>query len=406
MHGRRLLLNMLFLSVPLATLSACSAITSALIKEFAGKKKPAEATPEIVQVTPAPDTTGSVFLNSPKLTGIFLNPDGSPVADAGLTVVETNVATMTDSSGEFVLPVLAIPAVDFDIRLSFEKTDPDSGDSFLFDRVVSVSLPPDLALLVQAAKDEPTAARSIELRLALMLPRAPIGQPTAGGQDDKYLMSSVSLPTNSNGKSFAILPHIRGLTGIAKHEDVSIGSSVRFEWDAPEGSVVLIGYGKNIADVAAWTGEQSSTAVEVVSQYEDCSDSTFRNTSNGPLDPILGKCGLIFSSDANAKLNTNGDYYFRVAVVSADLVWLSPLEKAKHSASRWYQYHSEVESCTLDYFGPSLMDETGTTVDTAKFGPTLPACDAGRVGQAFCTGSDGISPSKCTSCETNLFVCK
>ncbi|MEY3902243.1 MAG: hypothetical protein RL189_1549 [Pseudomonadota bacterium] len=406
MLGRRLSFCMLFLSVPLVTVSACSAITSAIIKEFAGTEKPADTKPETVQITPVPDNTASVFLNSPKLTGIFLNPDGSPVADAGLTVVETNVATKTDSLGEFVLPVLGIPAVDFDIRLSFEKTDPDSGDSFLFDRVVSISLPPDLAPLVQAAKDEPTAARSIEPRLALMLPRAPIGQPTAGGQDDRYHISSLSLPTNSDGKSFAILPHIRGLTGSAKHEDVSIGSSVRFEWDAPEGSVVLIGYGKNIADVAAWTGEQSSTAVEVVSQYEDCSDSTFRNTSSGPLDPLLGNCGLIFSSDANAKLNTNGDYYFRVAVMSSDRVLLSPLRKAKHSALRWYQYHTEVESCTLDYYGPSLMDETGTNVDTSKFGTNLPACDAGRAGRPFCTGSPDISPSKCPSCETNLFICK
>ncbi|MEN9811265.1 MAG: hypothetical protein RLZZ488_2832 [Pseudomonadota bacterium] len=406
MHGGRLLLNVLLLSVPLATLTACSAITSALIKEFAGKKKPADATPEIVQVTPAPDNTGSVLVNGPQLTGILLNPDGTPVADAGITVVETNIAATTNSSGEFALPVLGIPAANFEMRLSFERTDADSGESFLFDRVVAITLPPDLAVLVQATKDDPTATNVIEPRLALMLPRAPIGQPTAGGQDDKYLMSSVSLPIAANGKSFAVLPHIRGLTGIAKYEDVSIGSSVRFEWDAPEWAIVMIGYGKNSADIAAWKGEQPSAQVEVISRYEDCSEETFRNVTAGPLDPILGKCGLTFSNDANAKLNMNDDYYFRVAVVSADLVWLSPLEKAKHSASRWYQYHSEVESCTLDYFGPSLMDETGTTVDTAKFGPTLPACDAGRVGQAFCTGSDSISPSKCTSCETNLFVCK
>lgn len=72
----------------------------------------------------------------------------------------------------------------------------------------------------------------------------------------------------------------------------------------------------------------------------------------------------------------------------------------------WLLYDAEVQSCYPSYSGPSLLLDGGSgQLDTSKFGPSLPYCDASRKGQAFCTSRPDGSPSNCFMCQENLFLC-
>jgi hypothetical protein len=299
------------------------------------------------------------------------------------------------------------------MRLAFDRVDPDTLEKALMDFLVETALPLDLAAKVESEKSNTSVVKNLDDRLGWMFPRNPIGVSTSDGAEVKYVLPSATLPKTEAGTNLSIL---------TKYSNVSTGSSARFEWTFPGASStgwsVVIAYGKNFDLVSQWAMNPIASPgadLSTIDTYDKCTDTSFRNTSTGVLDPYVGKCGVLFSPTTGVIPNKTDGYFWRIGMKNGNQVLVSPVLKAKFEAPVWLQYHTQVESCYPDYYGPNPALTTGivtwpitNSITTLSNGyvTSLPNCDINLQGKTLCTGSADGSPSKCNFCETNLWLCR
>lgn len=302
------------------------------------------------------------------------------------------------------------------MRLAFDRIDLDTQTKTLMEFVVETELPSDLAVIVESEKTNTAVVKTIDDRLGWMFPRNPIGVSSSDGSETKYILPSATLPKGDANTNVSIL---------TKYSNVSTGSSARFEWTfpgaSPAGWSVVIAYGKNFDLVSQWamTPVASQSAdLSTIDTYDKCTDTSFRNSATGVLDPYVGKCGVLFSPTVGVIPNKSDAYYWRIGMKNGNQVLISPVVKAMHQAPMWVQYHTAVESCYPDYYGPNPAltqaivvwpSNNSTTSISDGYVPSLPKCDdnsLGVQGKTVCTSSPDGSPSKCLGCETNLWLCR
>lgn len=398
-------------------LLSCSASSFKSLLGGGSGKAPSSAannsntTPPTTEVLPPVPVTGSF------LTGVLADSDGSLLAGATMTIVATQHTTTTDLNGEFRIPVSAIPPGNFNMRLAFDRVDPDTDQKELLEFLVETSLPQDLAAKVESEKSNTSLVKNLDDRLGWMFPRNPIGVNNSDGTEVKYILPSATLPKTDAGTNLSIL---------TKYSNVSTGSSARFEWTFPgansTGWSVVIAYGKSFDLVSQWAMNpvaSQSTDLAIVDTYDKCTDTNFRNRADAvPLDPYFGRCGVLFSPTVGVIPNKTDSYYWRIGMKNGNQVLISPVVKAMYQAPMWVQYHTGVESCYPDYYGPNPAltqaivvwpSNNSTTSISDGYVPSLPKCDdnpLGVQGKTVCTGSADGSPSKCQFCETNLWLCR
>lgn len=330
-----------------------------------------------------------------------------------MTIISTQHTTTTDTNGEFRIPVSAIPSGTFNMRLAFDRVDPDTLEKALLEFLVETALPQDLAAKVESEKSNTSVVKNLDDRLGWMFPRNPIGVSTSDGAEVKYVLPSATLPKTDAGTNLSIL---------TKYSNVSTGASARFEWTFPgadpTGWGVVIAYGKSYDLVSQWTMNpvaSQSADLSTIDTYDKCTDTSFRNTATGVLDPYVGKCGVLFSPTTGVIPNKTDGYFWRIGMKNGNQVLVSPVVKAKFEAPVWLQYHTQVESCYPDYYGPNPALTMGivtwpitNSITTLSNGyvTSLPNCDINLQGKTLCTGSADGSPSKCNFCETNLWLCR
>jgi hypothetical protein len=348
------------------------------------------------------------------LTGVLNDPAGEPLADATLEVIATNHSTTTNTAGEFKIPVLKIPSSTFEMKLSNVSRGPDSESS---QYTVQTTLPPALAALVDSEKSNTTVKRDMDQAVNWTFPRNMTPVSSAEDSSQKYVLNTLVVPKSVGTLSLGVLTNDNRDLSKTRYSNDSHGGAARFSWNAPADAVVKIGYSTGVNSLASWTGDErvelpsqgptssgGTGGIFTVSAFDACDDDGFRTQASGTFTPVNAKCGIKFLSSGSL-LNQVDGYYFRISVLVGNKLLLSPIEKAKYSTPTWSLYHTAIESCWPKYFGPSLMLPDGSGIDPTKFGLTQPACTDSLRGQPFCVGQDDGSPSKCLSCETNLFLC-
>jgi hypothetical protein len=329
--------------------------------------------------TPTPRPVETISSSAPVqggfLTGELMKNDGTPLADAEVSVVlrapsslsgtgnllwltsfflddqASEFATTTDETGHFAIPIEKIASARVRLRIN-------AGERKL---VSDISLPPDLAAGINQARmfaglaplaDVPETQASgtgatntstlgslTERKLALQLPvnrtSGPADAATTEIEEEtlSLLVSSLPVPTETDGKSFGLWAGI---------ENVSNDDVVGFVWQNPfsvEGKTRIV-FTKAEADLSYWNGEEKSapkysgiiSGANIITAYTGCNDPSFRTSASGPLTSKSdSRCGL---KKSQFPFNAGNDVYIRAATEFDGSIRLSPVWKiaAKNKA--------------------------------------------------------------------------
>ncbi|NBO38469.1 hypothetical protein EBU99_07780 [bacterium] len=328
---------------------------------------------------PQPTVIPPVPVAGSYLTGELNASSGQPLANAQLKIQINSFITNTDTNGVFKIPANKIPGPTFEMTVQHPGSD--------FDKTVELKMPEDLIDLLQASS---TSSTNTELakKLSLALPSAPTMVSDGNGKFiEKYSFNSTSLPLTTTQKFELFADAVNESAGkYARYQLKNIPANA---------SEVKLAYSISEKTLLDWNGSnESQLSLLTLSDFSSCSDTSYSSAA-GPMRALpVGKCGVNLELSPFSSTQPN---YFRIAVVTPQSVKLSPVLSWTSSPGQWLQFHTQVQSCYPDYFGPAVG---------SNYGNTPPACTASMLGQAWCTSTTDGSPSKCQFCESNLFICQ
>ncbi|MEN9825065.1 MAG: hypothetical protein RI953_810, partial [Pseudomonadota bacterium] len=248
------------------------------------------------------------------LTGVMLEYNGAPVAQAKLTVLDSNFETETSDLGEFALPVEKLNSKTIPLKVTGK-------DKIVF---ADVDIPDELVKPVNQARIDAGAPPLAGEAAVQSSPKLPDGSVPKTVFKRKIVLQ---IPENAGGTevdaditqlapvkqkiTISSLPNADQLAGKKTGmwttvDNLSSETSARFGWKnafAGSSSVRLI-FSKSRIELSNWDGfmesapgwPDGSPGLNVVSDFSACTDSDFRSALSGGLATAgVGQCGILKS---------------------------------------------------------------------------------------------------------------